>query len=347
MSDVGEAIETTRRAIGVTQGDLAQGVGVTQAALSRYENGEREPSEDVLKRIAEVLGVTTDFLCTAPHAESPIAVESHMRRRATAKVADWRRAEARLNVMRRQVDRVFSKVEMTPTLYLPTVDPTEMRPEEAAQLVRQQWRMPIGPVRKLSRWMDAAGIAVVEDDLQTPRIDGLSQRVGLFPVVLINQDVPTDRKRLTMAHELGHIVLHSEYATANMESEANLFAGEFLMPATAIRPHLRSLSTSKLKSLKAEWGVSMQALVERAHQLGVMNSTDRTAFYKKMSRLGWRTQEPGSDLLPQEEPQLLSMVQNQLENGGLTQHSLEKLSGVRANRIDSVFRERHPRLRTV
>ena len=65
---------------------------------------------------------------------------------------------------------------------------------------------------------------------------------------MINSRVPTDRKRMTLAHELGHIVMHSEpiHLSKQSEEEAMRFAAEFLMPAHLIRP----------SSDNAPWGTS-------------------------------------------------------------------------------------------
>jgi Zn-dependent peptidase ImmA (M78 family) len=163
-----------------------------------------------------------------------------------------------------------------------------------------QWRMPVGPVYDLTGWIEAAGCVVIEEDFDTARVDGLSQWVGDHPVVLMNISSPTDRKRLTLAHELGHLCLHSVDVTPDMEAEANAFAAEFLMPAEVIRSQLRNLSIGRLIDLKREWGVSMQAIIERAYSLKVMTATQRTSLYKRFSSLGWRTREPGSEELPQE-----------------------------------------------
>ncbi|HVE95889.1 MAG TPA: ImmA/IrrE family metallo-endopeptidase [Pseudonocardiaceae bacterium] len=54
----------------------------------------------------------------------------------------------------------------------------------------------------------------------------MSQWIGDHPVILINGGPVTDRKRLTLAHELGHLSLHSSIVTAEMEEEANSFAAE-------------------------------------------------------------------------------------------------------------------------
>ena len=58
MSSVGGVLLTARLAHGLTQEELASAVGITQAALSRYENAMREPEPDVLARLAAALGVT-------------------------------------------------------------------------------------------------------------------------------------------------------------------------------------------------------------------------------------------------------------------------------------------------
>ncbi|MEU6266222.1 ImmA/IrrE family metallo-endopeptidase [Saccharopolyspora shandongensis] len=108
---------------------------------------------------------------------------------------------------------------------------------------------------------------VFEEDFGTQRVDGLSQWIGDHPVLLINKACPTDRRRLTMAHELGHIVLHNGLATDDPEREANEFAAEFLMPSHVIKAELRSLTLGKLQDLKQVWGTSMQSLYERAYSL--------------------------------------------------------------------------------
>ncbi|MGH3763554.1 MAG: ImmA/IrrE family metallo-endopeptidase [Pseudonocardiaceae bacterium] len=63
--------------------------------------------------------------------------------------------------------------------------------------------MPIGSVSHLIRWLEAAGCLVIEEDFGTTRVDGLSQWIGDHPVILINSGLLADRKRLTLAHELG------------------------------------------------------------------------------------------------------------------------------------------------
>ena len=265
---LGEAIATARRARGLTQADLADDLGITQAALSRYENELRQPTDGDLKRIASSLGVVPELLRHDDRMQGALAAGAHMRRRATAKPTAWRRLEAQLNLYRLHTQRLFDELDLKTELTIPWFDPFEYDPRTAARLLRMQWRMPNGPVRGLTRWMEAAGCLIFDSDFKTTRVDGLSQWSDAHPVVMLNVGAPTDRRRLTLAHELGHLCLHRQGVPDDVESDANAFAAEFLMPAETIRPELRNLTVGRLHDLKRYWEVSMQALIERAHQLG-------------------------------------------------------------------------------
>lgn len=210
---------------------------------------------------------------------------------------------------------------------MPRFDPVETLPGDAARLTRMQWRMPVGPVYDLIGWIEASGCVVIEEDFDTARVDGLSQWVGDHPVILMNISSPTDRKRLTLAHELGHLCLHSVEVTEHMEAEANAFAAEFLMPAEVIRSQLRNLSIGRLYDLKREWGVSMQAIIERAYSLKVMTATQRTSLYKRFSSMGWRTREPISEELPQEQARLARHIGSVLSEKGLTAGEIARIAG--------------------
>ncbi|HEX5496156.1 MAG TPA: ImmA/IrrE family metallo-endopeptidase [Mycobacteriales bacterium] len=347
MSGLGEAIETARRARGLKQNQLADALNLGQGTLSRYESGLREPDEKTLGMLAGALGVTSEFLRRAGDTRGAMAVEAHMRRRATAKPTVWRRLEAKLNMYRMHSRYLLEEVSIRADQSVPTFDPLDGSPPDAARLVRMQWRMPIGPVRHLTGWLESAGCLVLAEDFGTPRVDGLSQWIDDHPVILLNDRSPTDRRRLTLAHELGHLVLHATTIGTDLEQEADAFAAEFLMPAAVIRPELRNLSLGRLHDLKRAWGVSMQALIERAHDLNVITTTQRTNFYKTFSAKGWRTHEPVSDELTPEEPQLPTSITQALLAAGLTQNEIAGRAGFANPTENTIFTTGLPRLRAV
>lgn len=326
---VGDVLLVLRRAADITQEELARRLGITQAALSRYENDLREPDEDMLERLGDALGVTADFLSHEFRMHGAIAADAHMRRQKTTKPSDWKHVEARLNALRMHSSYLLERVPLRPQNHVLQIDPEEHPPAEAAAMLRAAWRMPIGPVRNLVRWIESAGVIVVEEDFGTHRIDGMSQWAGEYAVIIVNSALTTDRKRLTIAHELGHLVLHTKYLDADVEDQANQFAAEFLMPTHVIAAQLTNLTLGKLSDLKAEWGVSMQAIFERAYRMGNVTGEERQRFYRQMNSRGWKTREPGSDLLPPETPQLAASVGQRLDQSGLSRHEIQRLVGAR------------------
>ena len=347
MTELGEAFRMARRAKGITQAELAKRVGITQAALSRYENDLREPSPEIIGTVAAALGVTPELLASGQRISGAMAVDAHMRRRATAPATVWRRLEARLNMHRLHTRRLMDEVAIRAEQSIPQLDPIEVDPGAAARIARMQWRMPVGAVHGLVRRMEAAGCIIIEEDFGTARVDGMSQWIEDYPVILVNSRLPVDRKRLTLAHELGHLVLHSGDFTDTPEEEANLFAAEFLMPAEVIRPELRGLTLGKLHDLKRAWMVSMQALIERAWNLKVIAGNERTRLYKQFGARGWRTREPLSNQLPPETPTLAGDIGAALAARGLDPVEIARISGYADVTEDNPFQPPRHRLRAV
>jgi len=62
MDTIGERIKKRREELKLSQFELANRLGLTSAAVSLLEKGERKPSFDMTLKLSEVLGMTTDFL---------------------------------------------------------------------------------------------------------------------------------------------------------------------------------------------------------------------------------------------------------------------------------------------
>lgn len=59
---LGNRIQELRKDMGITQQQMADKLNITKGAVSGYEIGRREPSNDILIKIANILGTSTDYL---------------------------------------------------------------------------------------------------------------------------------------------------------------------------------------------------------------------------------------------------------------------------------------------
>lgn len=62
METFPERLRRLRKGYGLTQEDLAKMVGVNKQTISQYERGVRRPDLEMLTRLSERLGTTTDYL---------------------------------------------------------------------------------------------------------------------------------------------------------------------------------------------------------------------------------------------------------------------------------------------
>jgi Zn-dependent peptidase ImmA (M78 family) len=226
------------------------------------------------------------------------------RKRSSLQVSDANRLRARLDLIQLQVrglvgDRVpvgLERVELT--------DDGWVTPQDAADKVRSVLGVPPGPVGDLVGVLESGGVAVLRRDLGTTRMDALmSWPKGGRPVVVLGSHAPGDRQRFTVAHELGHAVMHA-VPREDQEGEADRFASQFLMPQQDIRTELGEVTVAKLARLKARWGVSMAALLRRARDLDTIGEAGYRRMNIEFSQAGYRTNEPVD--VPAETPRLVS-----------------------------------------
>jgi hypothetical protein len=134
--------------------------------------------------------------------------------------------------------------------------------------------------------------------------------------------------------DLGPVAFPALYHAACSDPDQ----AEFPMPADVVRPSLRNIKIGRLLDLKQEWGVSMQALIERAHPLDLLSPSQRTSLYKMFSVRGWRIREPGSEELAPERPQLPQDIARSLAARGLSALEVSTIAGFANPSSNILFR---------
>ncbi len=195
--------------------------------------------------------------------------------------------------------------------------------EYIATEIRLKFGIGRGPISNIIKLLEEKGIIIHFFDYDfissdNNKFDGVSFYVKGTPVILVNNKVPNSRKVFTIAHELGHLLLHFDDMISierDIENEANSFASAFLAPAKDIKSSLRQLNIDKLKSLKIEWNMSIASLVYRAYALGTISQQTLRFWMMKLSPI--RKNEPLEFEIdnPKLLKKLFQVLEEQTENG--------------------------------
>jgi len=301
-----QMLTLAREARGLTGRDLERISGVPQSTISKIEHGNRGLSDADVAKFAPVLNFPPSFFCRS-EAQYGQGTVCHHRKRQSVPMTKLRQIHASMNIMRMATCDLLRGVEVNAPHDFPRMEIDDFgSPQQIAELARQTWQLPLGPIRSMTAIIEAAGGVIVPSDFGTDKLDAISQRpAGQPSFFFVSTTAPGDRLRFSLAHELGHIIMHTAPAP-DQESEADEFAAEFLMPAREIRPQLTGLTMAKLADLKRHWKVAMQALVMRAHDLGTITERQRRSWFMRFNQLGYKKNEPVQ--IPREEPLLLRRV---------------------------------------
>lgn len=340
-----EMLALARDARELTQEELARSSGVSQSLISKAEHGLLEPSTDAVDKLANVLGFPTAFLF---QPERRIGLPHfHVRQRARVPAKSLARIDAMINIRRQHVGKLLRSFELKAAKPIPQIDIDEkgLTPESVATRLREYWLIARGPVPSVTEIIEDAGGIVILSRFGTDLLDGLSIRSdGLPPLFFMNRDVPGDRFRMSLARELGHVVMHSiPDDDEKMEQEARRFATAFLMPAQDVRPYLADAKISNLSRVKSFWQVSIRDLIERAYELKLMTDYQYKTIAGQYK--AFRDGEPVP--IPMETPERLrDMVRYHMHDLKYSVAELAKLLCVREDYLQQAYLGR-PHLRVV
>ena len=148
------------------------------------------------------------------------------------------------------------------------------------------------PATSLVAAIEATGTPVVQLSLETNKVDALtSMRSDGGALVQLNTYAAPARQRFSLAHELGHIVMHQESTSDNKEAEADRFASALLMPERAIRGSLRNPNPDLLLEIATKWQVSTKALVRRSRDLSEISESQYKKLIIELGKVGYRDDE--------------------------------------------------------
>jgi Zn-dependent peptidase ImmA (M78 family)/transcriptional regulator with XRE-family HTH domain len=301
-------LQQARELRGWTQTTLAQQVGVHQSAIAQFEMGRIQPSPEVLDAISRATGFPPAFFTRPSGPAFPLG-SLRFRARAAMTARQRRQAWWYAHTLYELMASMAAQTEY-PVPRLPRLDSD---PVAAAAVTRQAFGLPPDrPIGPLIRTLERGGVWVLAIPVPLPQRDACSTWAGgdgATPVIVVAATAAGDRRRFSMAHELGHLVLHQvpQGTPHALEQQADLFAEAFLLPAAAMRRVLvPPITLTILADLKARWGVSLQALIRRALTLECVTPSQYRSLSAQLGARGWRTREPIA--VPVERPRALRQL---------------------------------------
>jgi Zn-dependent peptidase ImmA (M78 family)/transcriptional regulator with XRE-family HTH domain len=298
---IGERVRLAREASLLTQKELAEASGVPPHYLSDLEYGRIvSPSDEAIENLARAMSYPVGFFYCGPLPDVP---DGHYRRlkRGTSREAKRVRAQVR------QVVELVQKADSDPTVKLPPVKlqaVDTLLDMEHIETAAEDTRVVLGldrqgPVPNMTRAAERGGVVVVGLAGAIQDHSGFSvwPDYGLDgrPVIALARSGAGDRDRLTIGHEIGHLVLHTlrNVDSDVAELEAFRFAGALALPAVNAQQVLRApVTLTVLRGVKANYGISMAAAAMRGRDLNLIDANHFRSLMKQLSARGWRKQEP-------------------------------------------------------
>lgn len=306
MNFISDRLRSARMISGLSLQGLADkleglGTSISKQAISKYEQGDATPNSEMVGLLSEALGVRPDYFYNEFAIEFS---DIEYRKLKSYSVKESQRiVEISKDALRRYLEleeilNIQTKFE-NPLKNFKITDLASV--DRAAEQLRDKWDLGLNPIPNTIELLEDNHIKVIEVESDV-NLDGFSTIANdKFPIVILNKtklDKKTDRKRWTSLHELGHLVLNLSHLGDDKEKEryCHYFAGAMLFPEETIKAELgvkrNRLSINELGALKEEYGISMQAIVYRAKDLGIISQNSYKQFFQIFSQLGYRRSEP-------------------------------------------------------
>lgn len=319
---LGSKIKQARLYRGLSQSELADKLGVTKQAISKYEVGKSQLSAEIIALLPKMLGFPISFFMQKNIQQYNMSQSIIYFRTKSISKRTKEHLATKIQILDENIMGFYKKYIDFPEVNIPDLNEYLGKNNcnynrevirNVARKVRERWQLGTQPITNLAYVLQSNGFILNKQYIDQDKTDGLSQWVNDTPYIFTSANKGSAvRSRFDNAHELGHLLLHrnvtaEEQGSTAIERDADYFASEFLYPSEEFLKELSEypICLEAFISLKEKWGISIQAIVRKCLDLGLISDEKYIYFQKRISFKGWRKNEPLDDILPVEEPTLL------------------------------------------
>lgn len=273
----------------ISQRDLAKALEISASSIEKYEKGEMMPSSSVLIQISNVLGMNIDYFFR-PFTLNIDTSKFEFRKKSNLGA---KKIESIKYFICSEIEKYIEIESIIGNQYSFRLDysNTTTENEEQAKLLAKRFRkdLNIGQDAIVSavELLENCGIKIIEID-EDDKFSGTCIVVSDIPVIVINKNMTSERKRLTAFHELGHLLMKCDEGV-DAEKLCNIFANEVLIPSEnfirLIGASRHDISLIELQSIQKEYGISIDALMAKAFQLNIITKNRYTTYHVKKNSI--------------------------------------------------------------
>jgi Zn-dependent peptidase ImmA (M78 family)/transcriptional regulator with XRE-family HTH domain len=297
-----ERFKSARLMNGYSLQDLSDNLGteISRQALHKYEKGEVIPDSEMIDYLCDALKVRPDYFTRETLVELG-EIKFRKLERFPSKEQNSiieRTREVLTRYLELEEILGIKKTFQHPVPESKINSPDDI--ETIAEKIREKWNLGVDPIANVSELLEDNNIKLIELEADES-FDGLQTWVNGrdVPVIVLNKRnlKANDRKRFTAFHELGHLLLPLEgFDEKTVEKYCHRFAGAMLFPKDAIVNEIGSnrnkISIQELGFLKEQYGISIQAMIYRFFDLGIISDSYKRYFYQYINQMGWKVEEP-------------------------------------------------------
>jgi Zn-dependent peptidase ImmA (M78 family)/DNA-binding XRE family transcriptional regulator len=296
----GTQLRKARELLQLAPEEVASQINVTRHDIFDWEEDRLQPNLKQLEKLSELYGRGIDyFLKETPPPPRKIEFRGKPGESLKDLPQQAKAVLARFDEICRNALEIEGLLNRKRKVTLTRFD--ESVPTKAgAESLRKNFSVGDKPLTDLRERLESKGVRIFELVVPDDAFSGFSFWHSEYgPCILLNASDLVGRRNFTLAHELAHLLYGHESALCyiplkfsevheDIESKANQFAVELLLPETAVKEdfRIRELSTTpsetELGQMAGKWGVSIQALGYRLENFGsIAKEYTDTLFERK------------------------------------------------------------------
>lgn len=281
-------IKNARKLKGFSMQKVADELQVSKQMISKYENGVSIPNSSNLIKLSRLFDLKVDYFFNPFKVELN---EVNFRKKSTFSAKNQNALKEKIKIRLENYLYIEDCLSINYSFENPLKE-IEITGQEdivsAVQKLKEDWAIGFDPVHNLIQLLEDKKIKIIELSEVEDRFDGLATFVdNQYPVIVLNQNFPVERKRFSLLHEIGHLLLAiSESCDMKKEDVCNKFASEFLLPGNVLIDEFggkrKHITYNELISIQEKYGISIKAIVYKLKDVGILSDNQHAGFYKKI-----------------------------------------------------------------